>query len=78
MIVGFVKYYFDKALGIKRPVVERPRIRRSIRKILRRLGYRPKYGSIFYSPAEVVYDPDVVEHLRRGLEHLKTERKAQS
>lgn len=77
MTVGFVKYYLDKALGIKRPVHQKPSIMRSVRKAVYRAGIRPKPGSIFFSPSAAFRDPYVTECLRRGLETAFNERKAQ-
>jgi hypothetical protein len=77
MTVEFFKYYTDKALGIKRPVYQKPSLMRQIRKVVYRAGLRPKPGSIFFSPSDVFYDINVVDYIRRGIETGLNNRKVQ-
>jgi hypothetical protein len=77
MIVGFVKYYMGKALGIKRPYVYRPSLNpmRRVRKLVYRMGFRPKLGSIFFSPSQAFY-LNAREGFMKGIANLNCHGKA--
>lgn len=75
--MGFIKYYTDKALGIKRPVYHRPSLMRPIRKAVYRMGLAPKPGSIFFSPS-IAFWSNAHQGFVRGVNNVNNDRKAQS